>query len=57
MAEPGLFVGARAAEMDRRPIAGSTARPCAKCSEPTVFSPATLARPEATHHAYPVSSQ
>ncbi len=43
---PALLIGAREADPNRRPIPGSEPRPCAECSEPTMFSPATLGRGE-----------
>jgi hypothetical protein len=46
---PGLFLGALADDSYRRPIEGSRAVPRSGCGRPTIFSRATLARPEAAH--------
>jgi hypothetical protein len=49
VAEPALIVGALQTDPMRRDVPGTQVRPCAKCGAPTCFSPATLARSEATH--------
>lgn len=43
-----IVIGCRATDSGRRPIAGSKEVPCADCGEIVMFSPATLARPEAS---------
>lgn len=46
---PVFLIGCQEDDPEREAIPGSVARPCFECFRPTMFSPASLARPEASH--------